>query len=74
MYIYIYIGYFCCGFYLKGIRSCLRLGAPRGIVQCFTGPYMGRPKWVEIIKHLKPNRKSLKTLHFVSGPHEITKM
>ena len=24
---------------------------------------MGRPKWVEIVKHLKLNGKSLKTLH-----------
>ena len=31
---------------------------------CLTGQYMGRPKWVEISKHLKLNGKSLKQFRF----------
>ena len=38
----------------------------------FTGPLMGGPTWLEIIKHLKLTNQSLTTFHFlVSGPHEI---
>ena len=52
------------------IISCTQLHLPgssdkfaRTIV-FLTGPEMGRPKWVEIIKHLQLNGKSLKAFHF----------
>ena len=54
------------------MRNCLgwlRLGWLK-IHLRITGPKMDRPKWVEIIKHLKLNGNHPKRFIFVSGPHK----